>query len=410
MSQSQTSHSVGNQKWYVLASVACGTFMATLDSSIVNIALPTLTKVFSTDLHQTRWVVMAYLLVITGLLIPFGRLSDHYGRKPIFQMGFLVFTLGSAFCGLANELTGLVMFRVIQGIGAAMLMVNGPAIITTTFHTKERGRALGLLAMVVSAGLVAGPSLGGLLIGYSGWRSIFLLNIPIGFLGIFLVHTCVKANRPVGTHSALFDSSLLKNRVFWTSNLAGFLIFMAFSSVTVLMPFFLEDVLSLEPQEAGTLMTVIPLTVFIVAPLSGYLSDRFGTVGLSFCGALTGCLGLFLMGGLLGGIGLHEETNLSHVVLELGVIGVATGLFQSPNNSAMMGSVPLHKLGIASAVLAIIRNMGLVAGTGLATTLFAWERKTTLDVVSALHTTLVISGVIALGATGVIFARNWEKQ
>src|ERR1700761_1414239 len=138
------------RKWWVLMSVACGTFMATLDSSIVNIALPTLTKDFGCDLYQVKWVVIIYLLVITCLLLPFGRLSDQWGRKLVFQTGFLVFIIGSGLCGFAPDLVWLVLFRALQAIGASMLMANSPAIITSTFMARDRGAALGTLAMVVS--------------------------------------------------------------------------------------------------------------------------------------------------------------------------------------------------------------------------------------------------------------------
>src|SRR4051812_32498191 len=131
------------QKWWVLASVACGTFMATLDSSIVNIALPTLTKDLESDLYRVKWVVIIYLLVITCLLLPFGRISDQRGRKLVFQIGFLIFTLDSGLCGLSPTLGWLVFFRAVQAVGASMLMANGPAIITSAFSPRDRGAALG---------------------------------------------------------------------------------------------------------------------------------------------------------------------------------------------------------------------------------------------------------------------------
>ena len=445
-------------KWWVLASVACGTFMATLDSSIVNIALPTLTKELGQDLYRVKWVVIVYLLVITCSLLPLGRLSDQKGRKPVFQIGYFVFILGSALCGLAPQLGWLVVFRAIQGVGASMLMANGPAIITATFLSRERGAALGTLAMVVSAGLVSGPSIGGFLITHLGWRSIFWLNIPIGIAGIFLVHRFVKADSTprvphsfdwAGTlvqtlflltfmilfdpprisvsgsnpieiprwmvgivtaalaglfikvesevRSPLFDLTLLQNRTFWTANLAGFLIFVAFSSVSVLMPFFLEEVLHFAPQKAGLFMTAIPLTIFVVAPISGRLSDRLGSQELSFTGALIGMVALFAMSGVFNG-GLSEQSSDMEIIVGLCAIGLATGLFQSPNNSAIMGAVPIHKLGVASALLATIRNLGLVTGTGLATTLFTWRMAITGNFVAAFHVTALGAGIIAAGA------------
>ncbi len=430
--------------------------MATLDSSIVNIALPTLTKELGSELYRTKWVIIVYLLSITCLLLPFGRLSDQYGRRRVFQLGFVVFIVGSACCGLSPGLFWLVISRILQALGASMLMANGPAIITSAFPPSERGRALGTLAMVVSAGLISGPSLGGFLISTFGWRSIFLLNVPVGIVGASLVQrflspdpalrqalpfdwagtllqsilffsfivvfdppqVSVAGALPVSrwffvvstliiafifirvesrAQAPLFDLSLLKIRTFWTANLASFLTFVAFSSVSVLMPFFLEEVMKFPPQKTGLFMTAIPITILIIAPISGRLSDRFGSQELSVLGALIGSLGLFGMGGVFGA-GLSEHVTSAGIVVGLASIGLATGLFQSPNNNAIMGVVPSSKLGVASALLATVRNLGLVTGTGLATSLFGWRMGSTLDFVSSLHTTHWIAGVIGLGA------------
>lgn len=446
------------QKWWVLSAIACGTFMATLDSSIVNIALPTLTKELGPNLYQVKWIVIVYLLVITCLLLPFGRLSDQRGRKIVFQFGFGIFILGSALCGFAPTLNWLIGFRAVQAMGASMLMANGPAIITSTFSARERGTSLGILSMVVSTGLVTGPSLGGILITQFGWRSIFWINIPIGLIGIYLAHKFIKKDITYCTNKAfdwlgailqifilvlfmilfdpphsslilkfpfeyarwvilsfvlilgtffirveskaeapLFDLSLLKSRTFWTANLAGFLTFVAFSSVSVLMPFFLEEVLGFPPQQAGFFMSGIPLTIFVVAPISGRLSDRFGSRGLSFSGAAIGVIALMIMAGEFGE-GLVEQTPHWIIVVLLCLIGLAIGLFQSPNNSAIMGCVPQSKLGTASALLATVRNLGLVTGTGLATSFFAWRLSITNNFVSALHSTLLLAGIIEVGA------------
>ncbi len=430
--------------------------MATLDSSIVNIALPTLTKELGADLYQIKWVVMIYLLVVTCLLLPFGRLSDQFGRKLTFELGYLIFILGSALCGISDGLSTLVLFRALQALGASMLMVNGPALITATFPSTERGTALGTLAMVVSAGLISGPSLGGFLIIHWGWRSIFWVNIPIGLIGAFLVYRFVgkdfmmREKAPfdwVGAflqmllllsfivlfdppnvsvsgsvpfiisrwvivglclvfaavffknesevEAPVFDISLLRDRTFGAANLASFLTFVAFSSVSVLMPFFLEVVMELQPNQAGLFMTTIPMTIFIVAPFSGWLSDKFGGQELSVAGTLIGAMGLLLMSGTFGP-GLQKDISHAGIVLALCSIGLAIGLFQSPNNNAIMGSVPAEKLGVASALLATIRNLGLVTGTGLATGLFSWRMERTGDFVSSLHLTHFVAGMVAI--------------
>ena len=193
----------------------------------------------------------------------------------------------------------------------------------------------------------------------------------------------------------LFDMTLLKSRTFWTANLASFLMFVASSSISVLMPFFLEEVLKYPPHTAGFYMTVIPVSILIVAPIAGRLSDRFGSQELSFLGALIGAIGLFGMAGAFGA-GLSDHVSSSGLAAGLASIGVATGLFQSPNNNAIMGAVPINKLGVASALLATVRNLGLVTGTGLATTLFSWRMSVTEDFVSSLHLTYLVGGFIAV--------------
>ena len=440
--------------------------MATLDSSIVNIALPTLTKTLGTDLQQVKWIVVVYLLCITCLLLPFGRLADRYGRKRVFQAGFIVFAMASLWCGLSLDFWMLLLGRVLQGVGAALLMANGPAIITQEFPLGERGRALGVLSMIVSAGLISGPSLGGVLIHTLGWRSIFWVNIPVGLLGALLVQKHVHAEKgasargafdwpgailqalflvcfvifvdppaisiagqlPISpprwlsgvtclglliwfirverrTVSPLFELMLLKIPSFGLGNLAGFLTFVAYSAMTVLMPFFLEEVLHFSTRRAGLAMTMLPLTIFLVAPVSGRLSDRIGTRGLAVAGGVVGAIGFFLMAGGFGN-GIHEKSTWLEMALCLGTIGLATGLFQSPNNSAIMGAVPHGKLGVASALLATIRNLGIATGTGLASGLFSWHFSWRGDYVSALHFVFYISGITALGAAGVSALRR----
>jgi EmrB/QacA subfamily drug resistance transporter len=455
------------KKWWILTAVACGSFMATLDSSIVNIALPTLTVQLSASLTQVKWVVIIYLLTITCFLLPFGRISDQFGRKRIFQTGFWVFTLGSILCSFAPSLSWLVAARMVQGLGAAMLMANGPAIITANFPSNERGGALGTLSMVVSAGLISGPSLGGILITAWGWKSIFLVNVPIGFVGIYLVQYFLKedlgplakprfdwlgailqctllisiivlfdppaislfgsASHPISRVPLIFftlgigaifvkveskvpgpllDLSLLKIRTFWTGNLATLLTFISFSTVTVLMPFFLEQIMAYPTHLAGAYMTSIPLTLLVVAPISGRLSDRLGSRGLSAAGSLVGALTLLTMAGIFG-LGLNSGSSHGMIIFTLCAVGLSIGLFQSPNNNAIMGSVPLSKLGVASALLATVRNLGLVVGTGIATGVFTWRMEISHgDFIQSLHFTQSIAGLIFFVAMFVCLGKT----
>lgn len=455
-----------SKKWWVLATVAFGTFMATLDASIVNIALPTLTKELQTDLRSIKWVVIVYLLTTTCSLLPFGRLSDLYGRKKIFKWGFVVFTLGSLCCGFASTLQVLIFARMFQGLGASMLMANGPAIITAAFEVGMRARALSVLAMVVSIGLISGPGIGGFLISSMGWKSIFLVNIPFGVLGFIFAKKHIQngtskekagpfdwggafiqclvlvtfilfvdpptftiaGSKPISISrgvvgvvllfliwifamiqkqvlSPILDLSLFKIRTFWAANLANFLNFISYSSILVLMPFYLEEAMGYSPDHAGVLMTAIPFTILVVAPLSGYLSDRMGSRGLSAVGAAIAALGLFFMAGAVGH-GLYERTTTIKIILGLCTIGLASGLFQSPNNAALMSSIPPDKLGVASALMATIRNLGIVTGTGLAARVFSWRHMETGDFVKALHFSFIIAGVISIGAVLASLAKR----
>jgi nitrate/nitrite transporter NarK len=192
----------------------------------------------------------------------------------------------------------------------------------------------------------------------------------------------------------LFDLSLLRNRTFWSANLASFLIFVSFSAVTVLMPFYLVELLKLDPSQAGLFMTAIPLTILVVAPISGRLSDRIGGRELSMVGAAIGAISLLIMAGAFG-TGLDLSSTSALLIGTLAGLGFSTGLFQSPNNNAIMGVVPPSKLGVASALLATVRNLGLVTGTGLATGIFFWRKQEEGDFVSALHFALAVAGCVA---------------
>ena len=407
-------------KWWTLGTVAVGILMSTLDSGIVNVGLPTITAAFHTDLATVEWIVLAYLLTITILLLSIGRLADMLGRKQVYTAGFVVFTVGSALCGAAPTAEALIAFRVLQAVGASMLMANGMAITSAVFPPGERGKALGINGAVVATGTTVGPTLGGLLIAWLGWRSTFYVNVPIGIVGTALAlyvlqEKRISAARSPGqrfdlagaltaavallalllalTHGqewgwkslptlallALFAAlltaflavefrhpqpmlhlGLFRVRAFALGSLAACLSFLALSANAFLMPFYLQLILGYGPDTAGILMTPSSLTIALVAPLSGWLSDRVGARILSSLGLAVNCLALLSLSRL------GPTATYGDVLGRLLLLGVGSGLFQSPNNSSVIGSVPRESYGVASGFVSMMRNLGTVTGVALA--------------------------------------------
>ncbi len=453
-----------NYRWFVLATVAVGTFMSTLDSSIVNVALPTISREFQSDLSTIQWVVSAYLLTITSLLPVFGRIADMFGRKKVFALGFIIFTLGSVLCGFAQNIWFLVGTRVLQAVGASMLMSNSAAIITAIFPPKERGRALGLTGTVVALGSLTGPALGGIIIGISSWRSIFFINIPIGIIGYIAVLLILPKDVPnehkesfdvtgaftftfgmigvllgitngeawgwssppvllslvLGITSLVWfiiterrvqhpmiDLSLFRNRPFFIGNLAGGLSFVAMFSNVILLPFYLQGILHYEPSQVGLILMVFPLVMAFVAPLSGHASDKFGPMILTTSGLVITALGLFYFTTL--------TTTSSFIQILPGPIlsGLGAGMFQSPNNSSVMSSVSPQKLSIAGGINSLVRNLGMVTGIALAVSLFDVWGGVTLPqpgqiegFMSAYHSVMFVAMGIALVAAVVSYNRK----
>ena len=410
-----------SRKWYVMAAVAMGVFLATIDGSIVNVALPTLVRSLNTEFAIVQWVVLAYLLTVTTLILGMGRLGDIVGKKPIYSAGFVIFTLGSVLCGLAPTVFWLIGFRVFQAVGAAMMMALGTAIVTEAFPSTERGRALGLMGSTVSIGIVIGPVLGGILISGFSWRWIFFVNLPIGILGILLVARFVPDLKPAGSQrfdylgaftlfaslmallmaltlgqqmgfaetlvlslfaiwfvflaifivvewkssQPMIDLSLFKNRLFSTNLITGFITFVCIAGTIILMPFYLENALGYDPRAVGFLLAIIPISMGVTAPIAGSLSDRVGTRPITVAGLLVLVVGYYAVSTLS-----LQTTALGFIVRFL-PIGIGMGIFQSPNNSAIMGSAPRARLGVASGLLAITRTLGQTAGIAVLGALWA---------------------------------------
>lgn len=409
-------------RWLVLASVAVGTFMSTLDGSIANVALPTIAGDLQAELHTVQWVLTAYLLTICALLPVMGKISDMFGKSRVFNYGFLIFTLGSALCGLSHTLWLLVLSRVVQALGAACLMSNSQAIIAETFGQGERGRAIGIIGTVVSLGSLTGPGIGGILVERAGWTSIFWINVPIGILGFAAGLFLLPKDRPAEerkpfdypgsvlfilgitaflyivsnghdfgwtspavlaggagslllllgfylwerrTDHPMLELSLYRIPAFALGNIAALLSFVALFFTNVMMPFYMQNALHFSPQTTGYTMMVYPLTMALVAPLSGWLSDKIGYTLLTTAGLAINALAFALLNTLT------LDASPLAVGLHLSLFGLGGGLFQSPNNSSIMGAVPRTKLGTAGGLNALVRNIGMVLGTSLSVALYS---------------------------------------
>ncbi|GHO71071.1 MFS transporter [Ktedonobacter sp. SOSP1-52] len=411
-------------KWIILALAASSSFMTTLDGSIINIGLPTIARTFHTGISgSTEWIIIGYLVIIAATLLTFGRLADILGRKPIFLAGLAIFVLGSALCGLAPSLLFLIIARLFQGIGGALIFSVNIAMITSTFPGNKRGLALGLNAVVVSLGVALGPTLGGIITQYLTWRWIFYVNVPVSLLIILagwrffyephpeskrherfdplgaLVLAIALASLTLGlsfgqewgwTSTATFlafgtgvvmlglailveshvahpilNLELLTNRTFVFANISFMLCMMALFAPGFLLPFYFEQLRDFSTIQTGLLLTPLPLTFAFAAPLSGTLADRLGSRWLSPIGLTIACFGLFLLSQM------NAQSPLWDILWRLAVTGIGQGIFQSPNTRTMMSAAPLHAQGEASGLLATARVIGQSLSVALTGTVFA---------------------------------------
>lgn len=411
------------RKWVILVITTISVFMSTLDGSIVNNALPVISQRMQVSISTIQWVVTAYQLAIVVLLLIFGKLSDLYGKKGIFSAGYLLFAIGSAMCGFSGTLVLLVLSRVVQAIGAAAMMSLSQGIITTVFPPNERGKALGFNGTMVALGSMVGPSLGGILVNAFGWESIFYINIPIGvagavlaftqipqifekeedkrfdfagsglftvfvlalFLGLLFVQDNIISTPyliPFIAVSAaaiaafiivelrksnpLIDLRLFKIHEFSMGLCTAYFGFIALNSTLLFMPFYLQLVQGYSPLESGLIVSIYPITTAIVAPISGWLSDKITYRPLTVAGMVISTVALFLLSLLTAGSSRFEVMGL------LALLGVGIAVFQSPNNSSIMGSVPRPRLGIAGGINALARNLGFVSGTTFSVLIFSF--------------------------------------
>ncbi len=466
-------------KWVVLSVTTVGALMAAIDGTIVILGLPEMMTELHADLIEMVWVIMGYILVSTVFLLTFGRVADMFGRVRMYNLGFVIFTIGSALCGFSQNATQLILFRLVQGSGAAMMAVNSVAIVTEVFPPNERGRALGVNAVTWAAGGVLGPILGGLILNAGSWRWIFFINVPIGIFGALWGYIVLKeqsghksgegfdligaATFSLGlvaillaltlgiqfswfslpmetlflifvvmlglffwherhTRSPVLDFSLFKDRVYNFSVLAAMMQALALFSVNFLIVFYLQGVRGFDPLKAALLLIPLPLVSSVTAPISGWVADRIGARTPATLGLLIQAAALVYL------TRLTPTTSYTTLVAGLVLMGLGGGMFYSPNTSAAMNASPNHRLGIAAATLATLRQTGMVTSFALSLAVAAGSlprnvmiqlfigTNVSLDsqvmqsFVIGIHSAFIVSTALCLIAAGISLVRGKENR
>lgn len=409
-------------KWIALTNTTICILMASLDANILIIALPRLVPDLHVSLIETIWIILSYGLVTTSVLLSFGRLADMFGRVKLYNFGLILFTIASFLCSLAQTGPELIMFRIIQALGAAFLFSNSAAILTDAFDAKERGKALGLNQVSIVIGSALGLVLGGILTETLGWRSIFLVNIPIGIFAIVWskaklreLGSIVKGKidwagnlilvggitmvmfgitfgslQVVNSFGAIlllaggfsflalfgyveskikdpmFDMSLFKIRFFSAGNVTIFLNALARGALVLIMAFYLQGPsMHLNPFTAGIYLIPVSFTIATFGPISGWLSDRYGSKLLTIAGLLLSAVGFLI----LSQIG--PKTSFDDLVLPLSLVGAGMGIFASPNRSSIMNAVPPQRRGVAAGMSTTLVTLGNIMSLGISFALIA---------------------------------------
>lgn len=406
-------------KWGILQIVNMGTLISTLDVGIVNVSLPIMAKQFSVSLAQIQWVATIYLLTMVVLLPFFGKLSDRLERRKVYSCGFLVFGIGSLCIALSHGFVALLLSRCLQGIGATMIMANSQAMVRQVFPDHERGRALGVNAIVISAGTLSGPALGGLLLEFVEWPWLFWINVPIAFVaaalgmrmfprgkneaaktpfdfvGVFLLAAgaCLlmmaaeSAKGDSGFSTAawiegaigiallvalwlhgrridygIIDRELFRHRKVWLGNASSFLINVAQTATLIPVTFYLQSQLGYSAWTTGMLLMLQPLLMGVVAPFAGWFRDKYGGAAPIAIGSLFCAVSMLF-------VALLPDVTAISIGLQLAVFGIGIGLFHATNNAEIMSAAPASKSSLASSLLALVRYLGQIAGIGIATLL-----------------------------------------
>ncbi len=446
-----------HRHWWIFSVTAVAGFMTGYDLGAVNIALPRIMASFDTSLTIAAWVLLAYLLTTTILLLPAGRLGDIIGRKKVYNLGFLVFAVSAALCGLARDPVQLVLFRVLQGVGASMIQTTGFAITAAAFPDKERGKGLGLGMMTAAIGATSGPSIGGFIVNAVDWRGIFFFSVPVALLGTVMGYLILD-EKLISTPSSsrrfdfvgaclggaaigalligmslgqeggwsswqtrsflgaaavamvafvwfesrqahpLVDLGLFKNRTFAFNNSARFVFFLALSNHILLTPFLLQTVMGYSPSRAGLAIAPMNLLLAFISPFVGWLTNKISSRTLSAAGMVIIGMAFVLLSRL------DASSTTTDVVLRLLLLGLGYGVFQTPNNTSVMDSVPKEKYGMTSGILSLVRQTGQSLGVALASTIVLATVYPVIGRVSLYSLKRDGAALVQDGATGVFAA------
>ncbi|PWL77103.1 hypothetical protein DBY21_05385 [Candidatus Gastranaerophilales bacterium] len=418
-------------KWTMFVIAAVGNFIAMLDATTVNLALYPMSVDLHVSMSQIQWVMIAYMLVLTVFLPFFGKLGDIFPKNKLYALGFSIFALGAFLNTTAPTFGLLVTYRCIEAIGASIMLSNAQAIIAGIFKKERRGKALGLNGCIVAIGGMSGPALGGILINAFGWHSVFIPCIPVAIMGayyswkmlphaiktrrenfkfdykgflyftisLFALLLAISEGHTWGWSSVkiitlgivtlvfgglfyfrdhkinypLINFSLFAIKPFTFGNLAVMTSYMAMYTNSILLPFFLQEILKYNPLVTGLLILPYSVTLSVAAPISGRLSGKFGSRYLTLAGPI-----VFISALILFCI-YDKNVQMWQIIFASGIMGIGNGLFQSPSNNAIMTSVRKDEFGIASGILALSRNMGNILGVAVTITLFETFRNFYLE-------------------------------
>lgn len=347
-----------------LISLSLSMLLASLGTSIANVGLPSLARAFDASFHAVQWVVLAYLLAITAVIVSAGRLGDRLGRRRLLLAGLLLFTLACGLCGMAPTLGWLVAARILQGLGAAVMMAMALGMVGDTVSKARTGRAMGLLGTMSAVGTAMGPSVGGVLLSVWGWRAIFLVGMPLGLVAAALAYRCLPVDRAYAPSSAGSGFwSALKAPALRVGLIMSALVAAVIMATFVVGPFYLSRGLGLEPKWMGLAMAVGPCVAAFTGVPAGRLTDRLGSQRMTLAG-----LGVLACGAVL----LSLVSGLIAYLTSLVILTAGYSLFQAANNTAVMSDVEGSRRGTVSGLLNLSRNLGLTFGASALGAVFAW--------------------------------------